>query len=135
MRATHRSWGTADLHIHTSIGDGLADIRDLLDFVEHKTDLDVIAITDHDDIEGSYQARDMAAKGGYSFEVVVGIEVTTLDGHLVALFLEEPVTSLQSLPRTIEAVHAQGGLCIVPHPMSWLTRSVGQGTLDRIAAG
>lgn len=125
--------GKADLHIHSGVGDGMAQVPELLDYVEEHTDLDVIAITDHDDIEGSYQARERAAQGRYRFQVVVGMEVTTRAGHVLALFIERPVPSLQLLEKTIEAVHAQGGLCIAPHPLSWLTRSIGQSTLDRLA--
>ena len=127
-------YGAADVHIHSSVGDGMADIPQILDFVEAKTDLDVIAITDHDRIEGGYQARELAAKRGYHFEVVTGMEVTTLEGHLLALFLESPVLSFQSLASTVEAIHTQGGLCIVPHPMSWLTESVNQQSMESILA-
>lgn len=127
--------GHADIHIHTAFSDGLAEIPELLDFVENQTDLDVIAITDHDEMAGSYKARDMAAQGNYRFEVVVGMEVTTLDGHLLGLFMEKPVRSLQSLVKTVDAIHQQGGLCIVPHPMSWLTRSVSRSILDGINDG
>ncbi|MFH1485998.1 MAG: PHP-associated domain-containing protein, partial [Chloroflexota bacterium] len=67
--------------------------------------------------------------------VVVGMEITTLDGHLVGLFLEDPVRSWQSLAKTVDAVHSQGGLCVVPHPMSWLTRSVSRTILDAVCAG
>jgi hypothetical protein len=59
--------------------------------------------------------------------------VTTLQGHLVALFLESPIASFRPIHETIEAVRRQGGVCFVPHPMSWLTRSVGSSTLDRLA--
>ncbi|MDP2726453.1 MAG: PHP-associated domain-containing protein [Dehalococcoidia bacterium] len=126
--------GRADLHIHSGMGDGLAPIPQLLDYVEHETDLDVIAITDHDSLTGGLKAKEMAAQKGYSFQVIAGTEVTTLEGHLLALFLERPVPSLRSLRRTIEAIHAQGGICVVPHPMSWLTRSVGRRSLERIMA-
>lgn len=135
LPATPQRPGYADIHIHTSFSDGMAEIPELLDYVEHKTDLDVIAVTDHDEITGSYQARELTAKGHYRFEVVMGIEVTTLDGHLLGLFLEKPVRSWQSLVKTIDAIHAQGGLCIVPHPMSWLTRSVSRTILDGICSG
>jgi len=126
--------GRADLHIHSGMGDGLAPVPQLLDYVEHQTDLDVIAITDHDSVEGGLKAREVAAQKSYRFEVIAGTEVTTLEGHLLALFLERPVPSLKSLRRTIDAVHAQGGICIVPHPMSWLTRSVGRRSLERVMA-
>jgi hypothetical protein len=39
---------------------------------------------------------------------------------------------LRRVEETIEAVHAQGGVCFVPHPMSWLTRSIGPGTFERL---
>ncbi|MGB2799210.1 MAG: PHP-associated domain-containing protein [Dehalococcoidia bacterium] len=127
-------YGLADVHIHSSVGDGMADIPEIITFVQEKTDLDVIAITDHNRIKGSYQARELAAKRGYRFEVVIGTEVTTLEGHLLGLFIESPIPYLQSLENTIEAIHKQGGLCIVPHPMSWLTQSVSKQNLERVMA-
>ena len=124
--------GKADLHIHTARGDGMADLPELLDYVQEKTDLTVIAVTEHDDLRPGLEARDMCARGRYRFDVVPGAEVTTLEGHLLALYLEEPVASLRPLRETLEAVHRQGGLCIIPHPMSWLTRSIGQRVLERV---
>jgi predicted metal-dependent phosphoesterase TrpH len=62
------------------------------------------------------------------------MEVTTLDGHLLALFIDEPVESFRRMEPTLEAIHRLGGVAIVPHPLSWLTRSVGAKVLDRIAA-
>jgi predicted metal-dependent phosphoesterase TrpH len=124
--------GKADLHIHTARGDGMADLLELLDHVQEKTDLTVIAVTEHDDVRPGLEAREMCARGSYRFEVVPGAEVTTLEGHLLALYLEEPVESLRPLTETLEAVHKQGGLCVIPHPMSWLTRSVGQRKIERI---
>jgi predicted metal-dependent phosphoesterase TrpH len=112
----------------------MAEIPEILDYVESKTDLDVIAITDHDDIRGAYEARSAWARGSYRFEVVSGIEVTTIEGHLLALYVEESVPGLRPLEETLEAVHRQGGLCIVPHPMSWMTRSLGRRALSRIVA-
>lgn len=128
-------YGRADVHIHSSVGDGMADIPEIVAYVEEKTDLDVIAITDHDEISGSYQARELAAQRGYHFEVVIGSEVTTLNGHLLALFIEKPVPRHQTLERTIDAIHEQGGLCVVPHPMCWLTESVSKRTLERVMNG
>lgn len=124
--------GRADLQIHTAMGDGLADLPELLAYVEEHTDLSVIAITDHDDIRAAWEARELWAKDSYSFEVIVGEEITTLEGHLVALFIEEPIPSLRPLRESLQAVHAQGGLCIIPHPLAWMTRSIQQRTIDEI---
>jgi predicted metal-dependent phosphoesterase TrpH len=125
--------GKADLHIHTSYSDGMAEVPELLDWVEEKTDLDIIAIVDHDDIRGALSAREAWARGTFRFEVVTGIEVTAIEGHVLALFVEEPVPSLVPLEQVVEAVRKQGGLCVVPHPLSWLTRSIGARTLSRSA--
>ena len=125
--------GTADLHLHTALGDGLPELPELLAYVEEQTDLDVIAVTEHDQVEAALRLRELHARGRYRFEVVVGAEITTLEGHLLALFVEEPVPSLRPLARTIDAIHAQGGLCVVPHPLSYLTRSIGRHGLERIA--
>jgi predicted metal-dependent phosphoesterase TrpH len=124
--------GSADLHLHTSYGDGLIELTELLDYVEEQSDLDVIAVTEHDQIDAAMRLRELHARGRYRFDVVVGAEVTTLEGHLLALFIEEPVPSLRPLARTLDLVHKQGGLCIVPHPMSPLTRSVGRRGIERV---
>lgn len=124
--------GLADIHIHSSYSDGLGTPAEILDYVEGQTELSVIAIVDHDEIAGSHATHELAARRNSRVEVVVGMEVTTLEGHLLALFIEQPVPSLRPLEHTIENVHAQGGLCIVPHPMSWATRSIGRFALERI---
>ena len=122
----------ADLHIHTRVSDGLASIAQVLEYVEHQTDLDVVAITDHEDATGGLRARELAAKRQYRFEVVVGAEVTTLQGHLIGLFLESSPKSFRRVESALEVIHAQGGLAVIPHPMSWLTRSLGQRVIDRL---
>jgi predicted metal-dependent phosphoesterase TrpH len=124
--------GKADLHVHTARGDGMADLPELLSYVQEKTDLTVIAVTEHDDLRPGLEAREMCARGGYRLEVVPGTEVTTLEGHLLALYLEEPIESLRPLAETLEAAHRQNGLCVIPHPMSWLTRSIGQRVIERV---
>ncbi len=110
----------------------MADVPELLDYVERKTELSVIAVTEHDDLRPACAARDAWARGSYRYDFIVGEEVTTIEGHLLALFIEEPVASLKPLAPTLEAVHKQGGLAIVPHPMSWLTRSLGQRVIERV---
>lgn len=125
-------WGRADLQIHSAHGDGMASAEEIFDLVERRAEFDVIAITDHDDIDGALIARDIHARGGYHFDFVPGIEVTTRGGHLLALWVEEPVPSFRSLGDTVEAIHRQGGLAVIPHPFSLLTRSVGRRGLERL---
>jgi predicted metal-dependent phosphoesterase TrpH len=125
--------GKADLHLHTSHSDGMASVGKLLRHVEEQTDLDVIAVTDHDSLRGALAAREKWARGSYRFEVAPGMEVTTIEGHLLALFIEEPVPCLRGVEQTVEAVHRLGGLCIIPHPFTWLTRGMGLRHIRRVA--
>lgn len=129
-----RAVGSADLHIHSRYGDGMATVPELLRYVEEQATLDVIALTEHDTLRAAYEARELHARRAYRFELVCGMEITTLDGHLLALYLDEPVESFRRIETTLAAVHAIGGLAIVPHPLSWLTRSVNTRTIERVAA-
>ena len=108
--------GRADLHIHTLASDGTSGIVEILDLVQG-SDLDVIAITDHERVDAALAARAMARDRGLRIEVIVGEEVTTLGGHLLALFLEAPIQPLRSLRSTIAEIHDRGGLAIPAHPL------------------
>ena len=126
--------GKADIHIHTRISDGMASVEAVLERAERETDLDVIAITDHEDARGGLEARELAAKRGMRLEVAPGAEITTRHGHLLAIFIERTPPIFRSVEATIEAIHAQGGIAIAAHPMSWLTRSLSGRTIDRVVA-
>jgi predicted metal-dependent phosphoesterase TrpH len=109
--------GRADLHIHTLASDGVDGIDAILEHVERATDLDVIAITDHERIDAALAARTMARELGHRAEIVVGEEVSTLGGHVLGLFLTDRVRPLRSLRTTIAEIHEQGGLAIPAHPL------------------
>lgn len=129
----HPRRGLADVHMHTNYSDGTGSVEEVLDFAQQHTRLDVIAVTDHDTIEGALRARDLAAHGDYRFEVIVGEEISTREGHLLALFLEKPIAPDQSIERSIEQVHAQGGLAIVAHPFNRVFRhSVQRSVMNRL---
>ena len=125
-------YGAADVHIHSTVSDGMASVSDILEYVARKGELDVIAIADHDEIKGAYEARELAARRKYPFEVVIGMEINTLEGHLLALYLESPVPSHQPVIETVAAIHDQGGLCIAPHPMSMLSESLSHRDIQRV---
>jgi hypothetical protein len=81
--------------------------------------LDAIAITDHDEIEGAYEAR--RAAGG-DLLVIVGEEIDTRAGDVLGLFLKEKIVTQDPL-EAIRAIHDQGGLAILAHPFT-KTKSV-----------
>ena len=127
--------GKADLHMHSTYSDGCATIEEILPYVEHHTDLDVIALTDHDCIESALRARDLWAKGSYRFDFVVGEEVTTKEGHLLGLFIEQHIQPGLSMERSIDLIHEQGGLAVIAHPLHRFFRySCQRDVMDRIHA-
>lgn len=131
----HGKLGRADLHMHSTYSDGIATIEQILHHTQYNTDLAVIALTDHDVIEGSLRARDLWAKGKYRFDFIVGEEISTREGHMLALFIEKRIAPGLSMERSIDLVHEQGGLAIVAHPMNRIFRhSCQREVLDRISA-
>ena len=124
--------GRADVHLHSLYSDGTASVAEILDHVEGSTDLDVVAITDHERIDGALRAAERHRAGGYSFDLVVGEEITTRRGHVLALFVTERIPALRPLEETLERIHAQGGLAIAAHPMAPMPLSVGRRSLPRV---
>jgi predicted metal-dependent phosphoesterase TrpH len=116
--------GRADLHMHTSFSDGWPSPRDLVDHA-HVTKLDVIAVTDHDTIEGALRACDHAT-GRSKLHVIVGEEVSSRDGHIVGLFLERRIRPGMSAAATVHAIHDQGGIAVAVHPF-WRTQRRARG--------
>lgn len=121
--------GRADMHIHSLYSDGTASVRQILDHVEARTDLDVVAITDHERVDGALRAAELHAAGDYSFDLVVGEEVTTRRGHVLALFVTDRLPALRPLDETLRAIHSVGGLAIAAHPMAPVPLSVGTRSL------
>ena len=96
--------------------------------------LDLIAVTDHDTMES---VKDTQARGEQAGVIVVaGQEVTTrapAQTHILAWFLERPIKRGMSIEDTVDAIHAQGGLVIVPHPfMPVYFGSIQPGMLRRL---
>ncbi len=113
------SRGRADLHSHTTASDGWPSPHQLVEQAR-RVGLDVIAVTDHDTIDGALWACDHASRRG-KLEVVVGEEVSSRDGHIVGLFLEKRIRPGMSAAATVHAIHEQGGLAVAVHPF-WRTQ-------------
>jgi len=109
--------GRAELHIHSRYSDGSSTPEAIVEHAQ-KLGLDVIAITDHENVRGAIIAREYAKRKGYHVEVIIGTEATTLSGHLIGLFLKKPLHIFRGLSATVDEIHAQGGIAVAPHPMS-----------------
>lgn len=106
----------ADLHMHTIYSyDGTATVPAVLKRAK-KVGLDLIAITDHDEIRGALLAEQLAPQ--YGIQVIPGVEITTAEGDLLALSIRKLIPAGLSLRETLLRVGQQGGFCIAPHPMA-----------------
>jgi len=103
-----------DPHVHSAVSYDGSEPVDLLLEQASEIGLDAVVITDHDAIEGSHRAAQLAPS--YGLIGIVGAEISTAAGHLLALGIERLPEPQQSIASTIEDVRAQGGVSIVAHP-------------------
>lgn len=106
----------ADIHIHSNFSDAYPSIEEILDYVEEETDLQVIAITDHDTIDGALYAKELAKSKKYRYDIIIGEEVSSQEGHIIALFINEKIPPKLTTHETIKKIHEQGGIAIAAHP-------------------
>jgi hypothetical protein len=134
-RAGRRAF--VDLHCHTSASfDSLAAPSAVVRAAAARG-LTHLAITDHDRIEGAFEARERAARDAPELTVIVGQEIRTVAGDLIGLFIGEVVPPGLSPGEAIAAVRAQGGLVGIAHPFDRFRGSVGRGetaALEAVAA-
>ena len=102
-------------HIHTDYSDDSDNtIEHLLD-AAGRLGVHALAVTDHDTIDG---ARQLAARAPRGLKVIVGQEISTAGGHLIGLFLREPIAPGLSPRATARDIRRQGGLVVAPHPFN-----------------
>jgi predicted metal-dependent phosphoesterase TrpH len=117
----------ADIHVHSKYS-GLArlgflrfpeSVNEPRDIVKQASlaGLNQVCVADHNTIHGGLKAKEHE-KDFRSVEVIVGEEVSTRDGEILGLFLQEEVPKGLSAIETIERIRAQDGLVVSPHPFS-----------------
>jgi len=101
-----------DLHIHSKYSeDGAGDPKDIIKNLKRRG-LHGMAITDHNSVEGGLKALKVAPK---NFIVIPGVEISTHDGHIIALDIKENIPRGLSAEETVEKIIDLGGTPIVPH--------------------
>lgn len=116
-----------DPHVHTEgSSDSTAAVEDVLEAAA-EAGLDGLAVTDHDRIDRSLAAA--ARAPAFDLFAVPGVEVSTHDGHLLALGVRETPPEDRRFGWTVDWVHERGGVAVAPHPFSRERHGVGRRTL------
>lgn len=107
-----------DLHSHTCWSPDAATTP--ADLVERAAEagLDRVAVTDHGEIEGAFEARALDPE-----RIIVGEEVRCRCGtELIGLFLEERIPMGLEAREVAERIADQGGVVYAPHPYAYPRR-------------
>ncbi|MUV89589.1 PHP domain-containing protein [Halapricum sp. CBA1109] len=105
---------SVELHAHSELSyDGRDPVEDLLARARTAS-LDALAVTDHDEFEASRRACELAPE--YGLLGIPGMEVTSAAGHVLALGIESAVETGLAFRETLDRIHDQGGIAVVPHP-------------------
>lgn len=108
--------GKYDLHVHTKYSkDSPCTVEEAIKAGERKG-LNGVAITDHDSVAGLEEALKISRDK--NFLVVPGIEVSSADGHILGLGIEEPVPKNLSASETVDIIRDLGGTAVAAHPFS-----------------
>ncbi len=120
----------ADLHVHTTYSnDSLITPKDLI-YYSKKSGLNAVAVTDHNYLDSAYKIAKET-----DFLIIPGMEVSSSDGHIVALNVKELIPSGLSAAETVERIHNSGGVAIACHPFVLFKRGLKEsvcGTFDAI---
>ncbi|MCD7782058.1 MAG: PHP domain-containing protein [Methanosphaera sp.] len=116
-----------DTHIHSQYSkDSITPLEDIVKYSQ-KIGLGAIAITDHDEIEGTWAVRKLEHEG---LLLIPGEEVSSTKGHIVALGITDYIKPLQTPEETIDAIHDNAGIAIAAHPYSYYRSGLGSITRD-----
>ncbi|WP_425498504.1 PHP-associated domain-containing protein [Haloprofundus halobius] len=121
-----------DPHVHSEASYDGTDPVDLILEQAAEIGLDAVVVTDHDAIEESLRAAELAPL--YGLVGIPGVEVSTAEGHLLAIGVEEMPPKRRPYGETVEWVHDHGGVAIVPHPFQRSRHGVKRRVLDALVS-
>ncbi|MBR6025041.1 MAG: PHP domain-containing protein [Methanobrevibacter sp.] len=103
-----------DSHIHSEYSpDSKSKLKDIFKIAKDKN-IDIIGISDHNTVEGSKEAQKLTKND--DLLVIPSIEISALEGHIIGFGCEENIKRDLQAAETIDLIHDQGGLAIIPHP-------------------
>jgi len=109
--------GLADLHVHPSGNAVSAKTARAVYAALCASDLRVAVLTDHNRVDVAQALVARSRDERIPIELVVGEEITTTGGHLLGVGLTAMVPAGLCLADAVAAVHDQGGIAVVAHPL------------------
>lgn len=104
-----------DMHVHTRhSGDSITDPRYIIELYKQKGILCLVC--DHNTTAGSREVYAGIREINPEIPLILSEEIMTGSGEIIGLFLSEDVPPHKSAIETIDRIHDQGGLALVPHP-------------------
>lgn len=105
-----------DLHVHTKFsGDATIPPKLIVDQLYAHPFIKGVAITDHDTLQGYYQARKLTM--AYEDVLIIpGIEVSTPQGHITILGVEEKPAYPPTIGEIVDFARERAGIIVIPHP-------------------
>jgi predicted metal-dependent phosphoesterase TrpH len=100
-----------DLHVHTTYSSDSLITPEELVFYAKNSGLDGVAVTDHDRLDGALKISEKT-----DFLIIPGMEITSKDGHVIGLNVQEPVPPGLSADETVDRIHEAGGIAVACHP-------------------
>jgi hypothetical protein len=98
-------------------------------FYAKKHGLDAVAVTDHDRIDGALKIAERK-----DFLIIPGIEVSSLDGHIIGLNVHEVIPTKLTADETVDRIHEAGGIAVACHPVTFFKASLGEHTNSKFDA-
>lgn len=121
-----------DLHIHSQYSeDAHGSPNEIIKSLKMRG-INGMCITDHNSVEGSLKALKTYQK---DFIIIPGAEISTLDGHVLAINIVKNIPKNLSLESTIEKIIDESGIPIIPHVfrnMSGITKKKLDFIIDKV---
>lgn len=104
-----------DMHIHSSYSqDSVIPAKTIFQYWR-KTGI-VPLVCDHDTLEGSNRVIRAIHAEDPGIPLIPAEEITTREGEIIGLFLTGEIPAGLPAAETIDLIHGQGGLTLIPHP-------------------
>lgn len=96
-----------DLHVHTVGSYDAHTRREDLPAIIKSRGLDGVAVTEHNTFDPPKYIDAL---------ILPGVEISSRDGHIIALGINEMIPPSLPADETIQEIHKQDGVAIIPHP-------------------